>query len=139
MSFTNKLMSNQDIKQIISRIEKLEKVVFGNKPTKNQVVNKEVKQELNFNLNPRAFVTRFVADKSGPKKFVLVIAYLAKGKQANNIKVVQIKEMWEKMKAKTLLGKYNDFYPNSALTRGWVNSIKYGSYCLTNEWKDVIK
>ena len=32
----------------------------------------------------------------------------------------------------------NMFYPNEAKTKGWTDSRKYGTYCLTNEWKNII-
>ncbi len=132
-------MQEEHLRQLIYRIEKLEKAVFGDNLLKKHSGNAENKLDLNFNLNQRAFVSRFAAGKSGPKKFVLMVAYLAKGKQTDSIKLVKIKEVWEKMKAKSLLGKFNDFYPNSATTKGWVNSRDHGSYNLTEEWKDVIK
>ena len=41
------------------------------------------------------------------------------------------------METKKLLGKYNDFYPNEAKTKGWIDSYKHGFCHLTNEWEKI--
>jgi len=132
-------MTNDHSTKIIARIEKLEKAVFGSGAKKNKVSPKKTaSMDVDFSLNERAFVKRYAVDKSGPKKFVLLLAYFSKGEENKNIELSELKKHWNKMTAKTLLGKFNMFYPNDAKTRGWIDSKEYGNYNLTNEWKNVL-
>jgi hypothetical protein len=133
-------MKNRNLTKILERIERLEEVVFGSSEIKSKTRDKVVtkSKDIDFLLNERAFVNRYATDKSGPKKFTLLLAYLVKGKNDKNMELSEVKKHWNKMSAKNLLGKFNMFYPNEAKTRGWVDSKKHGSYCLTNEWKKVL-
>lgn len=133
-------MTNENLTHIITRLEKLEKAVFRSDTEKKKLPVKvlSVKTDMDFSINERTFVKRYTADKSGPKKFTLLLAYLAKGEVDKNIELSEIKKHWGKMTGKTLLGKFNMFYPNDAKTRGWIDSKQYGSYNLTSEWKSVI-
>lgn len=121
------------------RIERLEEAVFGKKlGLSKESRRKSTTIPQNFSMNIRAFAKRFVADKSGPKKFVLLLAYFSKGQVGKNIELSTIRKDWDKMSAKTLLGKFNRFYPNEAKTQGWVDSKEFGTYCLTDGWKEVL-
>jgi len=131
-------MENIDLTKIINRIEKLEKAVFGEKKQKPESAKKQMEQKMTFDLNERAFVKRYTVDKSGPKKFTLLLAYLSKGEISKNVDLSDLKKCWGKMSSKNLLGQFNMFYPNDAKTRGWVDSKEHGAYNLTNEWKDVL-
>jgi hypothetical protein len=133
-------MTNDNLAHIIARLEKLEKAVFVPEMKKNKISPKisTTKADIDFSINERAFVKRYATDKSGPKKFTLLLAYLAKGEVNKNIELSEIKKHWGKMTSKTLLGKFNMFYPNDAKTRGWIDSKEYGNYNLTNEWKVII-
>jgi hypothetical protein len=133
-------MKNSNLTKLLERIERLEEVVFGSGEIKSKTRDKVVtkSKDIDFLLNERAFVNRYATDKSGPKKFTLLLAFLVKGKNDKNMELSEVKKHWNKMSAKNLLGKFNMFYPNEAKTRGWVDSKKHGSYCLTNEWKKVL-
>jgi len=133
-------MTNENLAHIIARIEKLEKAVFepATKEKKLPAKTSDMKIDIDFSINERAFVKRYATDKSGPKKFTLLLAYLAKGEIEKNIELSEIKKHWGKMTSKTLLGKFNMFYPNDAKTRGWIDSKEYGSYNLTNEWRAIV-
>jgi len=133
-------MKEQDLGKVIERIEKLEKAVFGDKKITKEWKKRKVVaiSDINFSLNARTFVKRYAIHKSGPKKFTLLLAFLTKGELEKSIGLNEIKKYWNKNKAKTLLGKFNMFYPNEAKTKGWVDTKEYGTYCLTNEWKDVL-
>ena len=133
-------MTNENLSQILARLEELEKAVFGSdtKEKKVSVKTSGIKTDIDFSINERAFVKRYAIDKSGPKKFTLLLAYLTKGEIDRNIEISEIKKYWGKMTSKALLGRFNMFYPNDAKTRGWINSREYGSYNLTNEWKAII-
>lgn len=129
-------MTNENLAEIIKRVEKLESAVFGN--GKNKVLPKTSAHNIDFSINERVFVKRYAIDKSGPKKFTLLLAYLVKGEIDKNFDLSEIKNRWNKMSAKNMLGKFNMFYPNDAKNRGWVDSKEYGKYNLTNEWKNVL-
>lgn len=133
-------MSKNDLSSVVSRIERLEAEVFGDKSkrtkdsTKTSVKTKSSK--LDFSINIRAFVKRFATDKSGPKKFVLLLAYLTKGEIGKNVALGDIRTEWSKMSGKNLLGKFNRFYSNEAKTQGWIDSKEYGTYCLADTWQE---
>ena len=129
--------------QLIARVEKaekdiadLKKAVFGNNRQKPKT-KMSSHQEPDFSLNIRAFVKRYAAGKSGPKRFVLLLAYLTKGEVGVDIGLDKIGSEWKKMSAKNLMGKFNRFYPNEAKTQGWADSKAHGTYCLTNAWKEI--
>ena len=131
---------DRELNKIIRRIEKLEKAVFSTGKAKARKRNADTTQaiDIDFSLNKNAFVKRYATDKSGPKKFTLLLAYLAKGEVGKSIEVGEISKHWGKMSAKQLLGKFNRFYPNDAKTKGWIDPKEYGSYTLTKEWKNVL-
>lgn len=133
-------MSKNDLSLLITRVELLEAEVFGDKAkhTKDNAKPsaKTKSPKLDFSINIRAFVKRFATDKSGPKKFVLLLAYLTKGEIGKNIVLGDIRKEWGKMSGKNLLGKFNRFYPNEAKTQGWIDSKEYGTYCLADTWQE---
>lgn len=131
-------MTNENLTEIIKRIEKLERVVFGNGKSKVKSTPKISAHNIDFSINERAFVKRYAIDKSGPKKITLLLAYLVKGDVDKNFDLSDIKNHWNKMSAKNMLGKFNMFYPNDAKNRGWIDSKEYGKYNLTNEWNNVL-
>jgi len=131
-------MGKNNLNDVLARIEKLEKVVFGSSKKKSLTTTFDLKNKIDFSINERAFVKRYTTDKSGPKKFTLMVAYLAKGEVDKNIQVSELKKLWCKMTTKSLLGAYNQFYPNDAKTRGWIDSKEHGSYNLTNEWENIL-
>jgi len=131
-------MTSENLTKIIERIEKLEKVVFGSGSTKKAITKTVRHDNISFSVNERAFVKRYATDKSGPKRFTLLLAYLVKGEVDKNIELSEIKKHWNKMSAKNMLGKFNMFYPNDAKNRGWIDSKEYGKYNLTAEWKDIL-
>ena len=131
---------DMELKKIIRRIENLEKAVFAKSKRKIIEEKREIFStvDIDFSINKRAFISRYAAKKSGPKKFVLLLAYLAKGEINKSIKLSIIRKYWNSMKAKQFLGKFNMFYPSDAKTKGWIDSKEYGSYILTKEWKVVL-
>lgn len=130
-------MSDENFARIIERIEKLEKAVFHSGSVKKATPTASI-HDVDFSINERAFVKRYRADKSGPKKFTLLLSYLAKGEIDKNVELSEIRKHWDKMSAKNMLGKFNMFYPNDAKNRGWIESKEYGKYNLTNEWKNIL-
>jgi len=95
--------------------------------------------DLDFDANQRAFVKAYARDLSGPKKFVLLVAYLAKGKIGTEVEVKEVEKHWNKMTAPNLLdGKFNSFYTSAAKEQGWVNTKKYGVYVLRPRWREAL-
>lgn len=133
-------MTNENLTEIIKRIEKLEKVVFGGDGKNKKKSHSKISiHNIDFSINERAFVKRYALDKSGPKKFTLLLAYLVNGEVDKSFKLSEIRKCWEKkLAAKNMLGKFNMFYSNDAKNRGWVNSKGRGKYNLTGEWKNVL-
>ncbi len=130
-------MTDENFARIIERIEKLEKAVFHSGSVKKATLKASI-HDVDFSINERAFVKRYGVDKSGPKKFTLLLSYLVKGEIDRNVELSEIKKHWGKMSAKNMLGKFNMFYPNDAKNRGWIESKEYGKYNLTNEWKNIL-
>ncbi|MCE9586222.1 hypothetical protein K8R04_02795 [Candidatus Uhrbacteria bacterium] len=101
-------------------------------PTAPKVTN------VDFSLNARNFVKTYGRNMNGQKKFVLLLAYLTKGKTGTDVETGTITPLWGKMKAKELLGyAYNDKYPTAAKTSGWIDSKKHGTYHLRDAWNEI--
>jgi hypothetical protein len=134
-------MTNENYSEIIIRIEKLEKAVFGVSTQKKlSITAKQVKSEnIDFSINIRTFVKKYSTHKSGPKKFTLLLAYFTKGEIDKTVALSEVKKYWGKMSAKSLLGNFNMFYPVDAKTRGWVDSKEHGTYHLTKVWKEILQ
>ena len=137
-------MKNNDILKYIQKLEhrvkKLENMVFDNrnKISSKKKQNNVQSANLDFSINIRAFMNKYAIKKSGPQKFVLLVAKLTKGEPNKDIKLVDIKKEWGRMSGKTFLGPFNNFYSNTARTKGWVDSRKRGNYCLTSNWKEIL-
>lgn len=129
-------MTSDDYMQLEARLTKLEEVVFST-DKKFEVISSN--GQFDWSLNERAFVNKYVGSlTSGTEKFVLILAYLAKGDEQSEISIKEIQLLWSKMTASSLLGiKYNGKYPTEAKTRGWVNSSKPGVYQLAYGWHEI--
>ena len=92
--------------------------------------------KLNFDAHARAFVKANVGDLAGPGKFVLILAYLAKGDTGREVPLKEVRRTWNRMTS-LLEGEFNRKYTNDAKERGWVNTKKTGVYVLTTTWKDI--
>jgi hypothetical protein len=104
--------------------------------TSSRVVPKSV----DLTIQIKAVVKRHAKNMSGPEKFTLLLAWLAKGDPKTEVQLGSIMSLWNKMSAKNLLGgKFNHFYPNQAKTNDWVESKKTGKYNLRPGWQDILK
>ena len=93
--------------------------------------------KLDFKLNSRAFFKKYGKSLSGPKRFVLVVAYLAKGNKQSNITSDGVKNCWNKHQ-KLLGGKLTTgVYGTRAKEDGWLDAAKNGSYHLTDSWETI--
>lgn len=87
-------------------------------------------------LNPRAFMKRYARGRSGPQKFTLLLACLAKGDSSREITFQRIRGQWHKMTS--VIGKFNPSHSIRAKDNGWVDTKKQGVYVLTPSWKEVL-
>ncbi len=92
--------------------------------------------ELDFTMSVRAFIKRYARRMSGPKKFTLLLAYLANGDTSKSIKFDVIKKHWKKG---LFGGKINSFYSTQAKDRDWIDSQKKEEYNLRPSWKEIFK
>lgn len=90
-----------------------------------------------FALNERAFAKRYAAGRSGPQKFAILVAYLAKGDNSKDVQLRDVGKMWNRMTA-ILGGKFNRKYSNKAKEYGWVDTRKAGVYKLCPEWNHTL-
>jgi hypothetical protein len=96
--------------------------------------------KLDFSLNERAFVKKYARSLSGMKRFVLLVAYLAKGKHGAEVSLKDVQKNWNKMKGADLLGgRFNTKYSTTAKDTGWVNSPRYAVYTLQPSWVEVLE
>jgi hypothetical protein len=93
--------------------------------------------KLDFTKSERAFMKAYAKGLSGTRKFVLLVAYLAKGQVGKEVQLKELQRIWNKMTA-ILDGKFNTFYSNTAKDDGWVKTSKVGVYLLTTSWKDAL-
>jgi hypothetical protein len=137
------MLPDKQISSIIKRLERLEKAVFTRPPVgdgrhKTQDTSRSASAKIDFDLNERHFVKTYARGMSGPKKFTLLLAFMTQGKVGENIEVSAIRSRWNKMKSSNLLGyPFNVNYPNAAKTSGWVDTKKYGTYCLCKSWQQI--
>ena len=94
--------------------------------------------KFDFRKPERAFFNAYARDFGGPKKFVLVVAYLAKGQVGKEVQLGDVSKHWNKMTS-LLGGKFNRFYSGSAKDQGWVDAPKKGTYVLTESWKEAFE
>lgn len=93
--------------------------------------------EVDFSKPFRPFVKKYTKGKSGPKKFVLLVAYLTKGNMLQSTSLNDVETQWKKMKS--LLGSdFNRFYSSQAKNQDWVDSPRQGFYVLRPNWKNVL-
>ena len=91
---------------------------------------------LDFTMSGRAFIKRYARGMSGPKKFTLLLAYLAKGDTSKSIKFDVIKKHWKKG---VFGGQINSFYSTQAKDKDWIDSKKKEEYSLRPSWKAIFK
>lgn len=95
-------------------------------------------RRFDFTLPLRAFVTTHGARKlSGPQKFVLLVAALAKGDTTVPIDNSRVQREWNRM-TEPMGGKFNAAYPTRAQDKGWVESPKRGAYKLRASWSGAL-
>lgn len=95
--------------------------------------------DFDFEIPLRPFIKRHARGLSGPKKFVLLLAWLTKGDENKEIPLVELRARWDKMKGASLLGfKFNRFYSAEAYENNWVEKTKRGMYKLQLGWHKIL-
>ena len=127
----------KEIAEIKGRIAKLEAAVFGD----NAEFSKDPSVDgLDFSLNQRAFIKKYSSGFNGQGFFILILAYLAGGKESVPIDLLQIKTIWKSCSG--IIGQpYASVFSTRAKENGWADAAKNtrGSYVLGKQWKDILK
>ena len=122
------LSSLDDVGEPSPKKEKVGKIL----PTKPPLD----KSKIDFSMPLRPFVIKYSKGMSGPKKFTLVLSYLAGGSLEKRIELAEIEKTWDKMTG--ILGmKFNRFYSQTAKDSDWVTSEKKGTYSLRPLWMEI--
>lgn len=141
-------MENERLKQNLEQIKVLAEECLADLGNKSLIKSKSSQQherlsvisQLDFTMRERAFVKRYAKGMSGPEKFTLLLACLAKGDLRKNIKLAEIKKYWNRMTKNSLLGmEFNLFYSSEAKEQDWVETKKHGEYNLRPSWKGIFK
>jgi len=97
-------------------------------------------RDLDFEIPIRPFVKKYAKRLSGPKKFVLLLAWLAEGNEEKEVSLVEIITQWNKMKAHSLLGlKFNRFFLAQAQENDWIERLGKGVYRLRPSWRNIFQ
>lgn len=108
----NKNMENDQIKKIISRLEKLEDAVFV---VGHEEIKKQVKQ------STLAEIVRGKKIKSGQQKVAVIVGYYEKIIKKTPLKETDLKKGWKEGKFD---GKYNPNFLARAIKDGFVRNIE---------------
>ncbi len=93
--------------------------------------------EIDFDRPIRPFMKGFVA-LSGSRKFVLLLAWLAKGDLEKQIPLSEVQSQWDSMTG-MLKAKFNRKFSSEAKDFDWIDSRKTGMYNLRPNWKQALK
>lgn len=140
------LMSREEL---ISKLEELKTIaeecltLLAGKPDptliqERDTAAREQPEELDFNKPIRPFMKSYSKNLGGSKKFVLLVAWLAKGDLQKQIALSEIKKQWSQMTA-ILEMNFNLFFTGDAKDRDWVETKSKGLYNLRPTWRDVLK
>lgn len=136
---------NKDSELLLQHIEDardaLSKAVMlikgGKAPTRvnrSIAVSSDRQTKVDFTIPIRAFLKKYSAGLSGPEKFTLLLAYLAKGNENKSIALADIQSAWP---TSLMGGKFNPAYTIRAKDNDWVHTESAGSYRLRPSWKAI--
>ena len=135
--------SDDKLKQIIALATELlgEPKGKAENPQKKQAIKTTTPvqdPELDYDTGDRAFFKEHGKGLSGPKRIVLVAAYLVKGEAGKEIGFADIKAQWNKAAAH-LGGKklYAGTFALRAKDNGWIKDVKREYVCLTKKWSEI--
>lgn len=96
------------------------------------------REGLDFGKPIRPFMKSYSKNLSGSKKFVLLVAWLARGDLKKQIALSEVKKRWSQMTA-ILEMEFNLFFTGDAKDRDWVETKSKGLYSLRPGWRDILK
>jgi hypothetical protein len=97
-------------------------------------VRAQQRGKIDFRVSCRAFVKEHVSrESSGPQKFVIVAAWIAKGDTSVEIASSQIAKEWKRASG-LLGGSIARVYGTRAKDNGWIDSLKKGAFVLQATW-----
>jgi hypothetical protein len=106
------------------------------KPAQQKVPRVGSVAPMSFDTNILAFMKKHAKGLSGPKKFTLLLARMAKGSLSAQVPYKEIEAQWNNMT--TVLGsECNPAHGNRAKAAGWVDWEK-GRWKLTAAWKEAL-
>jgi hypothetical protein len=91
---------------------------------------------LDYNLDAASFAEKYAYKLNGPRRFLLMLAYFAKGRANTPVPVLSVRDEWRKLSGKNQLGSFNGLYSNKAKKLGGADSLKRGVYILTDNWQN---
>jgi hypothetical protein len=105
--------------------------------TSPQSSKKTSQTGIDFTLSNRAFAKRHVTKRtSGPRKFVILLAYIAKGSTGSQVQADRITKEWAKVRG-PMGGKYQRVFATRAKDEGWIDSPRQGVFILLPSWKEA--
>jgi hypothetical protein len=90
-----------------------------------------------FSLPIRPFIVRHTKGASGPQKFAILVAWIAKGDTKAEVPFSDIEKQWNKM-TQLMGGAFNPAHASRAKNKGWVDSPKHGVYKVLGEWRNAL-
>jgi hypothetical protein len=93
--------------------------------------------ELDFSLPIRPFMKRYAKGVSGPRKFAILVAHLAKGDLETEVAFKDVEKQWNKM-TQLMDGRFNSAHASRAKDNGWVDSPRHGIYKLLSGWSGAV-
>jgi len=92
-------------------------------------------QDIEVTLGIRPFLKRHVTAKtSGPKKFVILLAWMAKASTSKEVKLDDLAQQWAAVKG-PIRGTYQRVYATRAKDAIWADTPRPGVFKLLPNWK----
>jgi len=85
----------------------------------------------------RSFAKTYGKGLSGPRKFVVVVAWLGKGSADKQVRLADAESKWRKTTA--LLGSFNRKFTVVARENDWVETKRTGYYNLRPSWQEAFQ
>jgi hypothetical protein len=93
---------------------------------------------LDFSKDVRPFMKSYGKNLSGPRAFVLLLAWLTKGDCERQVELSEIEQEWNRLTA-LLRSDFNRKFSLVARENDWVEAKKQGLYNLRSSWRDALK
>lgn len=132
-----------EVRSLLQRVEKLERAIFPKNKKKHGSGRASLAAKslasvtLDFSMPIRAFMKKHANRLSGPRKFVLLVAYLTKGDLNKRVSMIEVKKRWSRLTS-LLGGEFNGAHSSRARENDWVNTEKAGLYHLRPGWKAIL-